>query len=218
MSSLDASGKEAERRSLLLAPLPHIAVGVTPDIPRESLGMAAKAIIRQVRRKCPHANAYAHAVKAQQHLAQAHGVGGGASGGAHAHGKKATAKFSPGMLCAGARGLGLDLGGFQAVTIAAAEVRGADSVWSLSYVKRPFEGSNNTLRCLLFLQLIQYKYALPFGFGQIWAKLCVAKVLRWLLRLSFMSIVLLRKASTVRNASAVLSRMWEYIVRVQLVA
>lgn len=52
------------------------------------------------------------------------GAGGGGGDGSMCKHKKGSAasSFSPGTLCRGARGLGLDLGGFQAVIVAAAEV------------------------------------------------------------------------------------------------
>ncbi|CAB1121159.1 unnamed protein product [Ectocarpus sp. CCAP 1310/34] len=52
------------------------------------------------------------------------GAGGGAgAGGKHKCKHSKASSFSPGTLCRGARGLGLDLGGFQAVIVAAAEGR-----------------------------------------------------------------------------------------------
>ncbi|CAM9795426.1 unnamed protein product, partial [Ectocarpus sp. 13 AM-2016] len=54
------------------------------------------------------------------------GAGGGAAAGGKCKHKCKNSKassFSPGTLCRGARGLGLDLGGFQAVIVAAAEGR-----------------------------------------------------------------------------------------------
>ncbi|CAN0460957.1 unnamed protein product, partial [Ectocarpus sp. 12 AP-2014] len=54
------------------------------------------------------------------------GAGGGAGAGGKCKHKCKNSKassFSPGTLCRGARGLGLDLGGFQAVIVAAAEGR-----------------------------------------------------------------------------------------------
>lgn len=71
-------------------------------------------------RRCPLA-AKAKEVKAK-HSSGGHGHGHGHGGHGCKGKKKAGSSYSPGILCAGARGLGLDLGGFQAVALAAAEV------------------------------------------------------------------------------------------------
>ena len=98
-----------------------------------SLGAAYKSIIREVKRRCPLASkAKKMSACSAEDGAGRGGGSAGVEGGAERNSANANSRnrkkakapsFTPGMLCSGARGLGLDLGGFQAVILAAAEVR-----------------------------------------------------------------------------------------------
>lgn len=102
---------------------------------RRSLGTGSRAIIRRVRQRCPKSGKMKACSGFKFNGGGIGGIGGiggsntgnagnGSTGGNGRRGRKGPKPppFAPGILCAGARELGLDLGGFQAVTIAAAEV------------------------------------------------------------------------------------------------